>query len=142
MTSAQFVCPDCGASNVRLRRRRWYDYVRTWGRFVLDSLGSPSTRGVSSTGRGNTTSHAQDMLAANEYSEYRDAYEARLGTATAQYFWKCRSCGKRGQVFGRGDLDRELGTGRTLLAERERDIESRMGSAGRPAGPPVGPDDS
>jgi hypothetical protein len=35
----QFACPDCGALNVRLRHRRWYDYAFTWGRFMLDSLG-------------------------------------------------------------------------------------------------------
>src|SRR5437879_4041090 len=124
-------CPDCGSTDVRWRPRRFYDVVFTYVRWFVDSIAGALFRSTRSTvaGSGFSDRTNEGRLAAVEYAEERKLYEDRIGTKTASRFWKCRSCGHRGQVFD--NLDNVVAE-RQRLAGFEDTISGSVGSVNEP----------
>jgi hypothetical protein len=139
-------CPMCGSREVRWRPRRLYDFVFTWFRYVVETvlqavgfgrLGPQTLGGASGSmpvcdhripnprpGR-----HIDDIHLEMQYSRLRQMYELNTGTATANRYWKCRSCRRRGQVFdGLADLVRPLGE----LTRMEDAMTLRHGAPSNP----------
>ncbi|MDE3094742.1 MAG: hypothetical protein KGK07_01925 [Chloroflexota bacterium] len=126
-------CPLCDSTNVRWRRRRFYDVIRTYLRYIADRVVGAAFGGTRTTIIGPAYSdRASDArLASIEYREERNIYEDRVGTMTAPLFWKCPDCGRKGQVFDH--LDGVLGE-RERLAGLEDRIEGGLGAVGNPIG--------
>ena len=124
-------CPDCGSTDVRWRRRRSYDVVFTYLRWYIDSIAGTLFGSTRSTVPGSILSDRtnQGRLAGMQYAEERKFYEDRAGTKTATLFWKCRSCGHRGQVFE--GIDNLLGE-RQRLESLEDTVSGNLGSVAEP----------
>src|SRR5262249_14917194 len=105
--------PDCGSTNWRWRPRRFYELLFTSLRWYVDAIVGGIFGATRSTVPGSVLPDRtnQGRLAGLEYAQARKVYETRVGTTTASLFWKCRTCGKRGQMFD--DVDE-------LLAQRGR----------------------
>lgn len=130
-------CPSCGSLNVRWRRRRLYDIVFTYLRYLLDAAfgGGEQTTTLDSA---YSPEGIKDRLRAAQYREERGTYEARVGTTTASSFWKCPECGQRGQIFD--TLDHLL-TERKRLVQTEEQIDENLGAVTHGLGPDAPPDD-
>ena len=95
-------CPNCGSGNVRWRRRRFYDVILTYARYLADVVVSTLFgMGQTRIAGGGSHSAGRANLQALAYSESRQFYESRMGTKTASRFWRCPDCRKKGQVFDR-----------------------------------------
>ena len=122
-------CPDCGSNDVRWRRRRFYDVLLTYLRYLVDSIATTGATKSSVPGSILSDRANRARVVAHQYREARKLYEDRVGTKTASRFWKCRACGHRGQVFD--DLDKVLAE-RQRLAGFEDTISGSMGSVNDP----------
>ncbi len=141
-------CPICDSSDVRWHDRRWYDVVRTTVRSWFEGLarvfdaGRPTRvapqRALSSSsqtierelrlGFGSDEEVAK-VAAEMRYDVRRDAYNARVSMTTADRFWSCNSCGRKGEVF---DDAQELLADRAELAALEDQMNAEPGKITRP----------
>ncbi len=127
------VCPNCASTNVRWRRRRHYDVIFTYLRYLIDTIagavfGAGRTNTIGSSGSERATAA---YLRALEYTQERQVYESRAGTMTASCFWKCPDCGQKGQVFDH--VERVLEE-REHLVGMEGAIHRDLGSVSSPIG--------
>jgi predicted RNA-binding Zn-ribbon protein involved in translation (DUF1610 family) len=98
---ASDVCPNCGSANVRWRRRRPYDFVFTYVRWLIDLVAGRSLGATRATDLSAPYSErgSEVRVKATRYAVERTAYEERVGTMTAARFWRCPDCRQEGQVF-------------------------------------------
>lgn len=115
-------CPMCGSTNVWWRGRRWYDVPLTWLRYIIVAPIEMvfGTKQRASGGIGHTAHHIS-------YEAARDAYDDRMSVATGRWFWRCGSCGERGQVFediGQAQIEH--------ISSIEADMAENQGGAEQP----------
>ena len=69
------------------------------------------------------------VAAEMRYDVRRDAYNARVSMTTADTFWSCKACGRKGEVF---DDAQELLADRAELAALEDQMHAEPGKITRP----------
>jgi hypothetical protein len=109
----QRPCPQCGSANVRWRERRAVDVVRTWLRFLLE-LPFRSLLHLLSGTRRQPASPDSGLHSTEQYhaggtrvdfermaAEAGARFEGGMSTETADRFWRCGDCGRRGREYDR-----------------------------------------
>lgn len=136
-------CPMCGSDQVRWQNRRWYDVVRTWIRFAAESIIHPLLGGQTSRASipgavGEPSTDLPDMRTDRairnhslelNYAVTREVYEAHVAGETARAFWRCKTCGRKGEQFANAA---QLLALRETVVKIEDQISGEMGVAHNP----------
>jgi hypothetical protein len=119
------ACPICNSSDVRWRGRRFYDVPLNWLRYVVEYCLQVFTNSRRQTYYVAPPGSMRDAPARYHYEQHRQALDERASTMTPRAFWRCRSCGNRGQIFDEID-------GIERLDELEEQVIEQGGVVGDP----------
>jgi hypothetical protein len=96
------LCALCSSNEVSWRARRPTDVLFTWLRYGLEFFFAAAGKGAKPRGqyhlpRGVWMPHQEDRGAAAENFEFDGS--TRRALATPRSYWRCRHCGKKGEVY-------------------------------------------
>jgi hypothetical protein len=138
VAAADEPCPMCGSGEVRWRKRRWHDVVRTQARWFVETMLHSITGGgrTMSGGRvgwfrgaGDQMRDPRQHLAEERYLRSKAAFDSRISSKTPARFWACASCGREGHEF---DGLTSMLEGREAIAEHEDALRAQGGTVVHP----------
>ena len=99
------TCPLCNSSDVEWRQRRATNVLVTWFRYVTDFLFNATLKGGQLRPSGFSPGAYRDARTfdAPHRSDVGDSFHVSNTThqalATPRFFWHCRHCGNKGEVY-------------------------------------------
>ena len=93
MATTKDLCPNCNSTNVRWRKRRWYDVPLNFIETMLSGATQINTRG--DIGAMSRSYMDPKAFQRQEIEEGRKL----MGRHTASLFWKCPDCKQSGEDY-------------------------------------------